>query len=99
MTERPYRPSNGTEGEMFMSAWCERCVKDVRHKCPILACTMAFDLSDPEYPKEWIERGGIPTCTAFQPLSVLSDRARRAWVSRRKAASDAHVGDLFGGGQ
>jgi len=24
-TCRPYRPSNGTEGDIFMAQWCERC--------------------------------------------------------------------------
>lgn len=23
--EKPYRPSNGTEGEMFRARWCDHC--------------------------------------------------------------------------
>jgi hypothetical protein len=25
----PYRPSNGTEGEMFQEQWCEKCEHDL----------------------------------------------------------------------
>ena len=55
-----YRPSNGTEGMYFQSAWCDNCWHD-RHAekdpckgCQILANTMLYDVTDPEYPKEWV---------------------------------------------
>ena len=71
-TER-YRPSNGTEGEIFMERWCARCWRDAAFRadqgdsCPIAAATMAFDIDDPEYPAEWIEDETGPRCTAFEP--------------------------------
>jgi hypothetical protein len=30
------RPSNGTEGEAWVAAWCRTCVNDVNEDCPIL---------------------------------------------------------------
>lgn len=64
-----YRPSNGTEGEMFMSDWCARCTKDKPpHGCQIIALTMALEVDHPDYPAEWVEDddGSNPRCTAFE---------------------------------
>ncbi len=70
----PYQPSNGHEGEMFMSLWCYRCTKDNLDAdtgeggCPILAWTMAVGVRDPNYPREWqYSAGGQPVCAAFDP--------------------------------
>ena len=69
----PYRPSNGTEGAIFMSRWCDRCERDRDFRdndgdsCPIAAATMIYRRTDPEYPKEWREDGPEgPRCTAFR---------------------------------
>ena len=62
----PYRPSNGTEGEIFMADWCDVCSK---HKdCPILTATLCYEVSEPEYPRDfWVyDAGGRPKCKAFQ---------------------------------
>lgn len=72
-TPRPYRPSNGTEGEIFMDGWCLWCERDrafredVGDSCPIAAATMAHDTGDPGYPAEWITDEKGPRCTAFVP--------------------------------
>lgn len=64
-----YRPSNGTEGEMFRGCFCTRCVKDVNNNCPIYVQALIRGTDDPEYPKEWvIAEDGQPRCTAFQEL-------------------------------
>lgn len=34
MSPRPYRPSNGTEGEIFMGQWCAKCALDCHGKNP-----------------------------------------------------------------
>jgi len=74
-----YRPSNGTEGEIFMGAWCCKCARDKAmlegepfdecdddELCPIIANTFAFNVDDPEYPKEWTYGAdGQPCCTAY----------------------------------
>ena len=74
-TLRPYRPSNGVEGEIFMETFCSRCERDRAYRdgtgdsCPIIAATMAFDIDDPGYPKEWVlNDDDNPTCTAFVAL-------------------------------
>lgn len=71
--KRPYRPSNGTEGEIFDAVYCENCARDRRYRetldgrdgCNILVHALAYDLNHPEYPKEWVYLAGVPTCTAF----------------------------------
>lgn len=68
-----YRPSNGLEGELFYGHWCGRCVHDRNEDCPILAATLAYQVGDPNYPKEWVEEIDLddidfnsePRCTAF----------------------------------
>lgn len=57
-----YRPSNSSEGEIFMGLFCSRCERDAAHRadpmyaegCPIIANALAFAIGDPEYPKEWV---------------------------------------------
>ena len=65
---KPYRPSNGTEGEMFQEQFCHRCRRDQDEDdpCTILTETMAFSIDDAEYPTEWVyDKDGTPCCTAF----------------------------------
>lgn len=69
---KPYRPSNGTEGEIFQSQFCERCEKDryESRPCLILGRIMALNINEPGYPKEWVRDVGVewpgnPRCTAF----------------------------------
>lgn len=67
-----YRPSNGTEGMLFMEYWCFKCERDKHEDCPLLANTFAYDVNDPRYPEEWqYPQGRIgedPVCTEFIPL-------------------------------
>lgn len=70
---RPYRPSNGTEGDGFRSLFCDMCERDKNQDCRILSATLAYDVGEPEYPKEWVqddnaEHGMTARCTAFVPL-------------------------------
>lgn len=67
---RPYRPSNGTEGECFMGKWCAHCILDAygtdddedpnAPTCSIL-CNALAGLQ----PDEWIEDSKGPRCLAF----------------------------------
>lgn len=73
---KSYRPSNGTEGMMFMARYCEQCVKDSRgyapDGCEIILLSMVCDTDDPDYPEEWvIGKDGQPTCTAFEKGHIL----------------------------
>lgn len=70
-----WRPSNGTEGEMFMARQCAGCIHDTDHEedggCGIQLDTFMFSVDDPEYPSEWqIGTDGQPKCTAFQVKEV-----------------------------
>lgn len=85
-----YQPSNGFEGEIFMGRWCEACTKDNLDPntgeggCPIIAYTMALDIDDPDYPREWrLDAEGAPTCTAFEDeeAKVAREKRRRRWDS------------------
>lgn len=65
-----FQPSNGTEGMVFMDAFCERCIHDhtpIDKFCSILGNTMVYSPGDKEYPKEWIYNSeGWPVCTAWK---------------------------------
>lgn len=55
-----FRPSNGSEGDMFMERNCFQCAQDeggngVRGvRCSLIAASMAYDKDDPRYPAEWV---------------------------------------------
>lgn len=62
-----YLPSNGTEGDIFMSMFCERCQRDNFEEetgeggCDIIAHSMCGPVA------EWIYRDGKPYCIKFAP--------------------------------
>lgn len=59
-----WRPSNGTEGELFTTAWCAHCTHDTQ--CSIRGRTMAYRVDDERYPTEWcLSAEGQPQCLAF----------------------------------
>jgi hypothetical protein len=78
---KKYQPSNGTEGEIFISSWCGECARDKSARegvditecddnevCRIIGNTFAYRVDDPEYPIEWqYDKDGQPCCTAFVP--------------------------------
>lgn len=74
---KPYRPSNGTEGDMFIGMWCRGCERDRAFReergdsCPIVAMTFCVNTDDPDYPKEWrYDAVGVPECTAWEPVDA-----------------------------
>lgn len=61
-----FRPSNGTEGQIFIGSWCFQCARDANHDCPIVAATFRYTVEEAEYPQEWqYGPDGQPLCTAF----------------------------------
>jgi len=64
-----YRPSNGTEGEAFISRWCDNCMRegDELAPCHILTATLIFPVTAPEYASQWVRTPAGPRCTAFAP--------------------------------
>lgn len=88
-----YQPSSGTVGASFIAGWCGECARDnideldYNDRCDIVGRTMAFNVSDPEYPAEWIyDQDGRPCCTAFIPVGDPVPEPRCG-----------HTGDMFGG--
>jgi hypothetical protein len=85
----PYRPSNGTEGECFMEAFCFRCARDAKFQesqdgadgCPIVAAALMYDIGDPQYPPEWIYDEQGSRCTAFT-LDAPPDEQDRFYARR-----------------
>ena len=66
-----YRPSNGTEGEMFMEKFCYRCIHEDgdENLCNILSSTFWHDVDDKESPPEWqYGKDGQPLCTKFEAV-------------------------------
>lgn len=64
---KPYRPANGTEGDIFMSRWCDQCQFETDETdCNILTLTYCTD-SVPE----WIYQDNKPLCTAFMRREKL----------------------------
>lgn len=75
----PYRPCNGTEGEFFISMWCEECERDkvmngqATHedadKDPDLYCEILNRSMRDEPLPEWTHgENGQPCCTQFVPI-------------------------------
>lgn len=76
---KKYQPCNGSEGEIFLNAWCGECQRDKsmregvpleecddNERCDIIALTHCYSVEDERYPSEWqYGPDGQPRCTAF----------------------------------
>ncbi len=71
---RQYRPSNGTEGEIFMGQWCSRCIKES-------GCSIILGVLCGKHQKQWVMGDDGPLCTSF-----LDHREQRSY--RCKKTSD-----------
>lgn len=98
-----YQPSNATEGDFFMSAFCFRCSKWRNGHCGIQLRTMAFGIKDKEYPRQWRYVDDDPTCTAFKHIDEHNaERRKKLRPSSDKATIDffeaaAEIGAQMGG--
>lgn len=66
---KKYRPSNGTEGDIFMCKFCYQCIYDNNDDvlCDLIMASMEFDVNEKGYPEEWTyDEQGKPTCTKFK---------------------------------
>jgi hypothetical protein len=64
---KPWRPSNGQEGLLFMEQVCEHCAKDCQ-RCDILGRMFLHLISSSDYPSEMqVGTDGHPCCIAFSP--------------------------------
>jgi len=89
MAERLFRPANSTHGEIFCMQFCYSCKywqgdDNFDHlgkpycKLEIYDNTLIYDVTDPEYPKEWrFGEDGNPVCIAYKrripPEPVLEE--------------------------
>ena len=70
-----YRPSNGTEGELFQEGWCYHCKRDIPFQidpdshdgCPILAAALSGKVP------QWIFKDRTPICTEFEDAEIPDD--------------------------
>lgn len=83
---RKYRPSNGTEGDWFTEKFCINCKhenylktgRDNARQCRILTNSLMYDLTDKEYPKEWIyDDNDNPICIQFDNTKQKRKSGRR----------------------
>lgn len=74
----PYRPSNGTEGDIFYCHWCARCKVDqpsegIEGMCDILTDVYAYGINDDGYPVQWRQDGPSgPRCTEFDAIDDMN---------------------------
>lgn len=74
---RPFRPSNGTCGDVFMSAFCHRCwrmAEDGRKPCEILGRVLFSTDPVPEWVQD--DDGDNARCMAFQDVDKPEPSAR-----------------------
>lgn len=67
----PYRPSNGTEGELFHEQFCYRCRydQDEDEPCEINGRALCYRTDEVGFPTEWVyDQNGRPRCTAFHDV-------------------------------
>jgi len=78
-----YRPSNGTEGELFSARMCGDCRHDEANggDCDRVLRSMTYDVGHPAYPREWRRRftaaGEDAWCTAREPGKTVPPRRKR----------------------
>lgn len=70
---QPYRPSNGTEGDIFQSYFCDKCRKwpinpDAKTQCGIFLKMLIKNVGEKGYPKQirYAPDGSGPECTSFR---------------------------------
>lgn len=63
-----YTPSNGSEGDVFMARWCERCAKDgFTEEHPENGCKIIVESMCGMEPPQWvIDAKGWPMCAEFK---------------------------------
>lgn len=43
------RPANGTEGDLWMAAWCATCTGDINEDCPIVFEGILGEMDPPQW--------------------------------------------------
>jgi hypothetical protein len=66
---RTYIPSNGSEGIMFTTAFCDRCKygqSGLETKPDLEDCDIYLDSMVGNQPREWVYYQGNPVCLCFE---------------------------------
>lgn len=92
---KPYRPSNGDEGEWFMGLWCRDCHhdrnadKDNGKGCKLVVMMMAYNIGDKGYPEE-LQYGadGQPSCTKFVERGSVKTLRKKSPPNPKNAVKD-----------
>jgi len=64
--DKPYMPSNGTEGMIWTEKWCDRCSRRALDPAAKTQCVHELRALFGEDNKKWYYIDGVPTCTAFR---------------------------------
>lgn len=96
----PFMPSNGTEGQLFIADWCERCLynnraevdREVEIGCPILDNSFRTDYG--KGPSQWVHgEDGWGSCTMFDPRKPLESERRWSAQEERERYAAAMRGE------
>jgi hypothetical protein len=83
-----YLPSNGTEGDGFMSIWCENCKKDTMLRGGETQCSILTNALVKGYVKQWVYIDNVPICTSFVKVGTIQKHKKRI------AKNQIIIGDL-----
>ena len=93
-----YQPANGTEGMIFNSKYCSKCIRQPvsdQDECGIRVATQDYKIGDAEYPREWIIASDGAKCTAFKSRKEHNEKRRLNRIGVVKS-SDDKTKNLFG---
>jgi hypothetical protein len=107
MSLRKFRPSNGTEGMIFVENFCDHCKhekfchtnNDNDKKCDILTNSMMHNVDEPEYPAELIYGDdGQPTCTKYiyRQWTDEDGQMLEEFINEEEETVDPAQLDIFG---
>lgn len=68
LAENIYCPSNGTEGMVFESKFCDHCIHEnaeLQKYCDLATNAHFFHPTEREFPIEWVRSGNGPSCTSY----------------------------------
>jgi len=67
----PYRPAKGAEGGAFYASLCAQCRRDMSESHPCRLLIRGLLLKGRQlFPREWVQGGNGPQCTAMVPIKV-----------------------------
>lgn len=74
---KPYLPSNGTEGMIWAETWCDNCSRRALDPGAKTQCVHEIRALSGENNKRWYYVDGVPTCVAFRDRSIRKKRFKK----------------------